>query len=159
MKLENNIYKNIFLATTDTVPGIGCPYDDLKSLDLIFEIKKRPKHKKIVIMVASIEQAKSFEGWNDNAEKLAKEFWPGALTIILNDDVALRMPNCKQLLELMKKIGPIYMTSANISGENNLSIDEAIKTFNMIEKHYVECIGDGKPSKIIDSRDYKVIRS
>lgn len=158
MNIKNNIYKNIFLASTDTVPGIGCPYHDKESLELIFKLKRRPKQKNIVVMVPSIEIARTFNGWNDNAEKIANSSWPGNVTIILNEQYALRMPNCDELLNLMHEIGPIYMTSANISGEPTLTIDQAILKFNMVTKHYVKCIGSGVPSKIIDSRNNEIVR-
>ena len=44
--------------------------------------------------------------------------WPGPLTLIAGEaePVGLRMPDCRPLLELLKRSGPLASTSANMSG-------------------------------------------
>ena len=150
-------YKNLFISTTDTVVGIGAPISP-KNLSLLFEIKKRPRTKGIIIMVSNYNQARKLDGWNDKAEEFAKKVWPGATTLVLSESVAVRMPDKKGLLNLIDDIGPIYMTSANISGKKQLSFEEAIKEFPMIERNYNFGVGSGKPSTIIRVEDGKVFR-
>lgn len=152
----NNKYDKIFLSTTDTVPGIGtCVYGG--DLDLIYEVKGRPLDKKIIILVSSLEQARKFSEWNDEVEKMAKKYWPGSVSLIVNNQ-GFRMPNQKGLLELIEKVGPIYMSSANLSGGNNLTLEEAKKQFPMIKKVYNFGDGFGKPSRIIRVEDKKELR-
>ena len=65
------------------------------------------------------------------ASILAKEFWPGPLTLVLfgqdhlpqnlsaNKTIGVRMPNHPIPLSLLKQAGPLAVTSANISGQEN----------------------------------------
>ena len=151
------MYKDIFLTTTDTVPGIGAPYTP-EGESALYELKKRPQHKKIIIMVGTLEQARSFKEWNEAAEELAKQFWPGATTLALTNNLAIRLPDVVGLREVLKVKGPVYMTSANISGSPQLSLEEAKKAFPEIKEVYDFGVGSGKPSTIIRVEDGKVLR-
>ncbi|SYV97809.1 tRNA(ANN) t(6)A37 threonylcarbamoyladenosine modification protein, partial [Mycoplasmopsis edwardii] len=55
-------YSNLFVSTTDTVVGIGGKVSN-QTLKEIYEIKKRPLDKKIIILVSSYEQLKQFKEW------------------------------------------------------------------------------------------------
>ena len=154
---NKDMYKEVFIATTDTVPGIGAPVSE-KNKKAIYKIKNRPFSKQLIIMVSSIKMAQSLKGWNDKATIVAKKFWPGATTIVVDKTLAVRMPNNKGLLKLIESLGPIYMTSANASGERELTFEEAKKFFKEeIKKHYDFGKGNGKASMIIDL-DGKVYR-
>jgi L-threonylcarbamoyladenylate synthase len=73
-----------------------------------------------------------------SAQRLAKRFWPGALTLIvprlvsLPDNlspslsIGLRMPDHAFALELLQKAGPLATTSANLSGGANTSTAEEV---------------------------------
>ena len=150
-------YKEIFLSTTDTVPGLGAPMTK-EGLAKLYELKQRPLKKGIIILVSSIEQARVLSDWTDQAEEIAKAKWPGATTIVISKNQAVRMPNQKGLLELIEKKGPIFMTSANISGKPSLSFEEAKKEFPNLGNYYNFGEGSGKPSTIIRSNDGKVLR-
>ncbi len=149
-------YDNLFLATTDTVVGIGGPMNKNTESE-IFLLKKRERKKPLLVMVPSIEKAREFKGWNSNAEGLAQEFWPGQLTIVL-DSVGIRIPNSKELIDLMEKIGPIYVTSANKSGKPTLSLEEAKVEFPEIKTYYSKTKGTNVASTIIRAKDLKIIR-
>ena len=151
------IYKEVFIATTDTVVGLGAPVSE-ENFHAIYKLKKRDYSKPLIIMVASIEQARQFKEWNQESEKLAKTVWPGAVTLVISDKLAMRMPNSQGLLHLIDKIGPIYMTSANPSGGKTLSFEEAVKYFKQVKKHYNFGQGSGQPSTIIRVKDGKVLR-
>ena len=153
----NNEYNDIFLSTTDTVVGIGAPVSQ-KNFNAIMKLKKRDSQKPLIIMVGSIEQAQKLEGWNSQAQKLADEFWPGATTLILSKTVAVRMPDVLELCNLIKQIGPIYMTSANISGQKENTLEEAKITFPDVKKYYEFGLGTGVASSIIDVNTKKVLR-
>lgn len=56
-------YEKIFLATTDTVVGIGGPMNE-ETKKALNEIKKRPLEKQIVVLVSSTTMAKEYFGQN-----------------------------------------------------------------------------------------------
>ncbi|MDJ1645759.1 Sua5/YciO/YrdC/YwlC family protein [Mycoplasma phocimorsus] len=123
-------WEKLWLVETDTVCGIGCFFNDC-NLDDLYAAKNRNKEKKIMILVGSIQQAESFKQWNKQASKWAKINWPGAHSIIVNNQ-GFRMPNSEKLCNFLLKNGPMYLTSANISGEPTLSLKQAKKVFKNI---------------------------
>lgn len=139
---------DIIVLPTDTVYGIGCKMQATKTLVRLFQIKKRPFEKAIPVLVSSIEQASEFACFSEAELKLANHFWPGALTLILKtkkeflallgETVAVRMPRHKQTLEIIRKNGPLRVTSCNISGEKPLKTSLEIKeTFKEQVQHYL----------------------
>ncbi len=150
-------YRKLFLVTTDTVPGIGAPMNYF-GLRALYKIKKRDKNKKIIVMISSLEEARKMKGWNQKSEKLAKKHWPGKVTLAISKKLALRIPGNKKLRELISKKGPVYMTSANISGQPQLSFKEAKKTFKQIKETYYFGEGNNKTSTIIRVNDGKILR-
>ncbi|OAB48862.1 Sua5/YciO/YrdC/YwlC family protein [Mycoplasmopsis gallinarum] len=125
---------DIFICSTDTVTGIGGPINQ-NTLDKIYELKQRPKNKKIMIVVGSIEQARNFKEWNYEADRFAQKYWPGAYSIVINNQ-GFRMPNNKMLCDFLLKNGPMYLTSANISGQNPIKLSEASKVFPEVKNIY-----------------------
>ena len=124
MKLSKG---DVIIFPTDTVYGIGGRIDDLEALEKIFEIKKRPKEKRLAVLCSSIEEIEKIAYTNDSALKLINNFMPGALTIILKtkeeirnefiyETVAVRIPNHELALRILKENGPMATTSVNISG-------------------------------------------
>ncbi|HHT55361.1 MAG TPA: threonylcarbamoyl-AMP synthase, partial [Acholeplasma sp.] len=73
----------IIIFPTDTVYGIGASLYDLDNINKIYEIKGRSFDKQLPVLCSSIEQIESFAVIDNNVLKLAKAFWPGALTLIL----------------------------------------------------------------------------
>ena len=155
---------DIIVLPTDTVYGIGCKMQAADTLARLFEIKKRPFEKAIPVLVSSVEQASQFAWFSEEELRLANRFWPGALTLILKtkkefltllgETVAVRMPRHKQTLEIIKKNGPLRVTSCNISGEKPLTSSAEIKeTFKYKVQHYVfdenEATFSNLPSTIV----------
>ena len=119
---------------TDTVYGLGAVFDDEKAVRKIFAAKGREEKKPLSILVADsaqvelLSEIKSGE-MVQKAERLMEKYWPGALTIIIrkkaglpadltsNDLVGLRIPDHDFTRELIRRTGPLAVTSANISGE------------------------------------------
>lgn len=116
----------ILIFPTDTVYGIGCKFDDIISMNKILEIKKRPSNKRFSVLCASLEDALKLGEFDDYSYKVAKKYWPGALTLIVKtndkyksiygDTIGLRVPNCKIAIDILKEYGPMATTSVNISG-------------------------------------------
>lgn len=90
---------------------------------------------------------------------MAQKFWPGATTLVLSSAMSVRWPANIELCALIAKIGPIYMTSANISGQKPYSLAKAKEVFaGKIKTFYDFGKGSNRPSKIIDVKTGKVYR-
>ena len=116
---------------TETVYGLGGNALDEKAAKKIYQAKGRPSDNPLIVHIADIsaleELAKDIP---ETAVKLAKNFWPGPLTIILKksdivpksttgglDSIAIRMPNHPIALGLIKQANCyIAAPSANTSG-------------------------------------------
>src|ERR1051325_7169314 len=69
---------------TETVYGLAANALDAKAVARIYAIKGRPAHNPIIVHVAGVEMAKrGVADWPAIADKLAKAFWPGPLTMVL----------------------------------------------------------------------------
>jgi len=135
------ILKNggVIVFPTDTVYGLGADAFNSKAVERIYEIKKRPRHLPLPLLLGDVSQVTMIAesvpeiGWS-----LASHFWPGGLTLVLpkaaslptylakGSTVAVRVPNHPICLALGKHLGrPIIGTSANISGQrSSLTADE-----------------------------------
>jgi L-threonylcarbamoyladenylate synthase len=72
---------------TETVYGLGANALDGAAVRRIFEAKGRPYSSPLIVHVASIEMARELaREWPEKAERLAKRFWPGPLTIVVPKD-------------------------------------------------------------------------
>ncbi|MGL4787812.1 MAG: L-threonylcarbamoyladenylate synthase, partial [Cetobacterium sp.] len=84
-KLNND---GIIIYPTDTVYGVGASIDSLKGLQKIYEAKERNFSSPLIALLSKVEYIEKIAIIDEEKkiiiEKLAGEFWPGALTIILN---------------------------------------------------------------------------
>jgi L-threonylcarbamoyladenylate synthase len=127
---------------TDTFYGLAADPFNLRAVDRVYEIKSRSRHKPLSLLIEDVEQAEELaNSLPDEFRALAKKFWPGPLTIIVKaasrlplkvtantGNVALRVPNAKIPLEVVKAAGiPITATSANLSGESECTTAEAVR--------------------------------
>lgn len=152
-----NKYQKLIISTTDTVLGIGGPVSK-EVEDLIYKIKGRDRNKKLIILVSSIKQARQFKEWNSQADEFAKKYWPGATTIVVNNQ-GFRMPNQKKLLEYIEVNGPIYMTSCNLSNAPVCkTIENAKQLFPEVTNVYNFGPMTQKPSQIIRVEDGEILR-
>ena len=155
--MSNKKYSELIISTTDTVLGIGGKVNE-KIRKLIYEIKGRDENKKLIILVSSIKQARKFPEWNIQAEQYAKKYWPGATTLIVNNQ-GFRMPNQKKLLEYLEQNGPIYMSSCNLS---NAPVCKTIEDAKLIFPEIKNIYNFGKmsqqPSQIIRVEDGEILR-
>ena len=120
----------VIVFPTDTVYGLGCnPYNHDAVLSL-YEIKKREKTKPFPVIGYSKEELEKIAEFNTLEEKIAETFWPGAITLILKvkdkeiqkslslgEKIAVRVPNNKCALALLKECKLLVGTSANVSGD------------------------------------------
>jgi len=136
----------IVVYPTDTAYGIGCNPFNKKAVKKIYDIKSRDNSKPLPVLAYSIEIVKRIAVLDEKVEKIVKKFWPGPLTIIvklidknlkkslcLNDKIAIRIPNHKCTLELLKRCNFLVGTSANISG--HASFTNPDECFRNIENY------------------------
>lgn len=139
----------VMIFPTDTVYGIGCLIFDLKSINKIYEIKERPQDQKLPVLISTLEMIEPYVYINEIVRIIANKFWPGGLTIILKtkdvvkettneDTLAIRMPNNKELLNLIDELGPIRATSLNKHHEKELNdINEIKENYkNLVDEIY-----------------------
>ena len=69
---------------TETVYGLAANALDAAAVGLIYEAKGRPAHNPLIVHISSLAMARRCVAqWPDTAEKLARHFWPGPLTLVL----------------------------------------------------------------------------
>ena len=69
---------------TETVYGLGANALDPEAVARIYAVKGRPATSPLIVHVASIEMVHSLVAvWPDIADRLARRFWPGPLTLVL----------------------------------------------------------------------------
>ena len=127
---------------TDTFYGLAADPFNLRAVDRVYEIKSRSRHKPLSLLIESVEQAQELaRPLPQEFHALAKKFWPGPMTVIVKaasrlplkvtantGNVALRVPNAKIPLEVVKAAGiPITATSANLSGESECTTALAVR--------------------------------
>jgi L-threonylcarbamoyladenylate synthase len=133
---------------TETVYGLGADATNETAVANIFAAKKRPSFNPLIVHVHDMEQARSLVDFTEQGEKLAAQFWPGALTLVLPrkensglsllvsaglDSVAIRMPSHPIARQLLKEANrPVAAPSANQSG--SISPTQAI--------HVAQSLGD-----------------
>ncbi|MGI6510438.1 MAG: L-threonylcarbamoyladenylate synthase [Erysipelotrichaceae bacterium] len=146
---------------TDTVFGIGVCYDNLEALNKMKVAKGRDEKKPFPLMVCDISQMQMVAFLKDREKKLVEKFAPGALTLVLKkkevikdeftsglDSIAIRIPDDEFLLRLLKEVGPMFVTSANISGEPATnSHEEVLKQLN----GKIDLVVEGKAKSGISS--------
>jgi len=112
----------LVIIPTETVYGIAVNALNEKSLDKLYEIKKRPRDKPFSMLIADKLKVGEFAADIPVAAyKLMHKFWPGPLTIILKaasqGKIGLRMPDNQVALEIVAHaLVPIACPSANIAG-------------------------------------------
>jgi len=146
IETTNAILKNkgIVVLPTDTVYGIMTSVFNFDGQKQIYKLKNRAQKKPLILMSDKIETLKKFVVFPKGIDKIVMEFWPGQLTLILpttelgklstggRDNLGVRIPNHKILLDIMAKYNiPLMTTSANVSGKDSAkTADTAVKYFN-----------------------------
>jgi len=117
---------------TETVYGLAANALDEQAVANIFQIKGRPARNPIIVHVASLEMAKRcVDVFPALAEKLARAFWPGPLTLVLpraeiipkivtagGDTVGVRWPSHPLIQAVIRECDfPLAAPSANLSNQ------------------------------------------
>ena len=112
---------------TDTVYGLVCLPEHAEKL---FTLKGRPADVNVQVLVGRTSVARSISLFPLQAERLARRFWPGALTLVVaraagnswnlganQETIGIRHPLHSVVLPLCLALGPLAATSANRHGE------------------------------------------
>ncbi|MCX5679511.1 MAG: L-threonylcarbamoyladenylate synthase [Candidatus Omnitrophica bacterium] len=88
---------------TETVYGLGVNLLNKEAIARLYKVKERPGRKPLTVHIADVSQIKALGCALDaRARKLAKEFWPGPLTMVLRSKkgvpIGFRMPANKVAL-------------------------------------------------------------
>jgi L-threonylcarbamoyladenylate synthase len=143
---------------TDTVYGIGVALDAEGGIERLFAAKRRPPDKGIMLLLDDAAQAADIGVMTPAAQALAEACWPGGLTVIVPQrpdvtlpaaltggapTIGLRAPDHDAPRALARAVGPLPVTSANVSG-----LPEASDAAGILEQlgDAVELVLDGGPA-------------
>ena len=131
---------------TETVYGLGADATNSEAIARIYSVKGRPADHPLIVHIAAIEDMGLWASEiPEYAIKLAREFWPGPMTLVLKridlakdfitggqDTVGVRVPNqpiALALLEEFKKLGGkgVAAPSANRFGAVSPTTAEAVQ--------------------------------
>ncbi len=153
---------------TDTVYGVGADAGSPAAVARLFAAKRRPATRPLPVLIAgSPGLLDCCSDLPDAAVALAREFWPGPLTIIVQrsplicpeavaggDTVGLRVPDLRLARQVLSAVsGPMAVTSANLSGEESTtSPAEVLRTLGPSLDVLIDASvpGSGMPSTVID---------
>ncbi|MBF0688804.1 MAG: threonylcarbamoyl-AMP synthase [Cellulomonas sp.] len=120
----------LVVLPTDTVYGIGADAFDPRAVQRLLDAKGRGRQMPPPVLIPDV---RTLDGLAtdvpDTVRALAEAFWPGGLTVILraqpslawdlgetHGTVALRMPDHPAALALLRRTGPLAVSSANLTG-------------------------------------------
>jgi L-threonylcarbamoyladenylate synthase len=117
---------------TETVYGLGADATNATAVAKLYAAKGRPSFNPLIAHVTDLNAARRLAVFDAAAERLAKKFWPGPLTLVLKksascavaelataglDSIAVRVPAHDLAREIIRKLGhPVVAPSANQSG-------------------------------------------
>ena len=153
----------LVVIPTETVYGIA---SKLEYAYKIYEVKRRPRSKPLPVQT-TLKDVEEVAEPNEIARLLARKFWPGPLTIVMKarpsvpkvvtagtGKVGVRVPAHPFALRLLELVGPLAVTSANLSGlKSPKSLNEV-----SVEADLAVDAGpvSGVPSTVVDVTGPKV---
>lgn len=151
----------VALVPTETVVGLVAAESGLAR---VREIKGRDEDKPIALLCTSADEAFGLaEDVPQLARTLAGLYWPGPLTLVLDlptgGTIGVRVPAGRVVRELLATFGgPLYATSANLSGESDAGSAE------VVDQRVLEAVdvvvegepGSGEASAVVDLSGGKV---
>jgi L-threonylcarbamoyladenylate synthase len=151
---------------TDTVYGLGALLTDPQAIERLYVVKGRDSAKAIAVLLGSPAALGQVAAETSLiAQRLMQRFWPGPLTLVVPRHPALpanlsplptvgvRMPDHPVALALLNRIGPLAVTSANLSGAP--SACTAQEVFDQLQGRIALILDGGRtpggvPSTVVD---------
>lgn len=169
----------IYIIPTDTCYWIACAIDDIINYEKIYKIKKRSFAKPLAIMVSDFNWLRANTNLKDKQLEFLRNYKkpftiltdssPVSLWLNYENEewvwfqnrdvykkIAFRVAHNDSQTKLIKEVGPIFLTSANTSGETEIYKKEELKeTFSYyLEKNIVKIlpweVGNNKASDIFE---------
>lgn len=134
---------------TDTVYGLGCDPYNPQAVQTIYRIKGRRESERLPVLGISIREISRIAFLDKFSKKIADNFWPGPVTLILKikdyeiakslnltSKIAVRIPNHPCALALLRECKLLVGTSANRSGSTSFGdpteITNKLKGFDVL---------------------------
>ena len=149
---------------TDTVYGVAARPDVPGAIEAIFHVKGRPEDRPLPILAAAPADLDAVAVLDGRAALVAQRFWPGGLTLVLprargfdvwlggtgEATVAVRIPACEVALGVLRRAGPLAVTSANRSGQPPATtVEEARRALPGVQVFVDGGPRHGAPSTIV----------
>ena len=161
MRSLKTVFSNdeVFAHPTEGVWGLGCNPFSLKAVEKLFELKKRPKNKAVIILAGNKNHIQPFiKNLTQSEKKDLFGKWPGPHTWLIpaldsipkwlkgdTEMVALRLSSHPDVIKITNALNsPICSTSANLSGEETAKNRAEIKKIFGPDLY----IADGKLGKL-----------
>jgi L-threonylcarbamoyladenylate synthase len=158
---------DLVVMPTDTVYGVGADAFKSWSVTALLNAKGRGRNVPPPVLVGSRHTLDGLVArLPERARDLVEAFWPGALTIVVeqaaslqwdlgetNGTVAVRMPLHPVALEVLRETGPMAVSSANLHGQPTaVTAEEAREQLGYKVSVYLEAgpCPDPVPSTIVD---------
>ncbi len=123
---------------TDTVYGIAAAPWSEEGMNALFDLKGRGSEHPVALLAADLEHAHELCVISGAARSLAKRYWPGPLTMVLEaardlpawigdqerGTVGVRVPEHPVALELLNMAGTLAVSSANRTAQAPAVSDE-----------------------------------
>ncbi|WP_028463539.1 L-threonylcarbamoyladenylate synthase [Nocardia sp. 348MFTsu5.1] len=120
----------LIVMPTDTLYGIGCDAFDSEAVNSLLAAKGRGRDMPVPVLVGSWTTIDGLVlSVSPTARELTRAFWPGGLSLVVHQapslawdlgdtrgTVMLRMPLHPVAIEVLREVGPMAVSSANISG-------------------------------------------
>lgn len=129
----------IGVLPSDTVYGVVAKASDKEAVGRLYALKKR-ENKPGTIVAASIEQLEEL-GIKRRYLTAVEQYWPNPISVVIPSgfnlgyldlgkmSLAMRIPNDKKFVSLLKKTGPLVTSSANTPGDPPAETVEAAKKY------------------------------
>lgn len=173
LKLAVKVLKKggLVVCPTDTAYLLAADATNPDAIKSIFAIKGRKTNKPMHVVVKNVGMGNKYVEFNSVAQKLARRFLPGPLTLVLRErgtlpniltaggkKLGIRIPSLELNIMLAEKLGkPYTATSANKSGgPDSYNIDSVLSQLLTKEMGLIDLILDGgqlegrKPSTLVD---------
>lgn len=149
----------LIVIPTDTVYGIAADAFNKSAVQRLLNAKGRGRQMPPPVLIGQLETlpalASKVPGY---AQSMLDDLWPGALTLIFHEQpslawdlgitrstVAVRMPADERALAILKRTGPLAVSSANLTGKHAaLNVSEAQEQLGESVSVYI----DGGPAQI-----------
>lgn len=132
----------VIVLPTDTVYGVGADATSGAAVQRLLDAKRRGRDFPPPVLIAEVAMVRALAiDLDDRLDRLAEALWPGALTLVLNarptlpmdlgdrgTTIAVRVPDHDFTRELLRRTGPLAVSSANVHGQQAaLTIGEAME--------------------------------